>query len=63
MFMGNPSVSKFLTKGKWYDIITKKTQPSYHVILNDFNQERRYKIEYFMTLQQVREKNLTDLGI
>ena len=53
-----------LTKGKWYDIIPHKTPPDmYYVIHNDYNQERRYRRDYFMTLEQVRDNKLTDLGI
>lgn len=69
MFVGsvhtiNTSVETYLTKGKWYDIIPQKTPPDkYYVILNDYNQERRYKAEYFMKLEQVRDNKLTDLGI
>ena len=73
----NNSVNTYLTKGKWYDVIpqnihfsTMKTTigkllipDRYYVILNDYGQERRYKAEYFLTLQQLRDKNLTDLGI
>lgn len=72
MFIGDlqmyNSVNKYLTKGKWYNYIeyvkgVKPLSKNYYVIKNDYGQERRYKEEYFMTLQQVREKNLTDLGI
>jgi hypothetical protein len=73
MFVGsvhtiNTSLEKYLTKGKWYDItaflITEKTPPTkYYVVLNDYGQERRYKEEYFMTLEQLRDRKLTDLGI
>ena len=74
MFVGAPcannSVNTYLTKGKWYDVIPQKTTigkllipDRYYVIQNDYGQERRYKAEYFLTLQQLRDKNLTDLGI
>lgn len=72
MFVGNPiinnSINCYLTKGKWYNPIEyvkgiKPLSKNYYVIKNDYGQERRYKEEYFMTLQQVRDKNLTDLGI
>jgi len=69
MFVGsvniiNTSVETYLTKGKWYDIIPQKTPPDrYYVIQNDYAQERRYKTEYFLTLQQLRDNKLTDLGI
>ncbi len=72
----NTSVETFLTKGKWYNTIEEtKNIPrfgyyldtenpiKYYVVLNDYNQERRYKAEYFMTLEQLRDNKLTDLGI
>lgn len=69
MFIGSvhtvgTSVETYLTKGKWYNV-TEEGDPNgkYYVIKNEYNLQRRYKAEYFLTLQQLRDKNLTDLGI
>ena len=35
----------------------------YYIVTNNYGQSRRYKAEYFMTLEQVRDNKLTDLGI
>jgi|DEB19_MinimDraft_2_1074335.scaffolds.fasta_scaffold33466_4 hypothetical protein len=61
----NTSVETYLTKGKWYDDVTIDGDPNgkYYVIKNDNDQQRRYKAEYFVTLQQLRDKKLKDLGI
>ena len=58
------SVETYLTKGKWYNV-TEEGDPNgkYYVIKNEYGQQRRYKAEYFATLQQLRDKKLKELGI
>lgn len=59
----NTSVETYLTKGKWYDIKKEESNPNYYNIENDYGQPRRYKAEYFLTLEQLRDKKLENLGI
>lgn len=61
-------VETYLTKGKWYETESKFQDYSvpptkYYIVTNNYGQSRRYKAEYFMTLEQVRDNKLTDLGI
>lgn len=71
MFVGsvhtiNTSVETYLTKGKWYEskFQDDSVPPTkYYIVTNNYGQSRRYKAEYFMTLEQVRDNKLTDLGI
>ena len=50
----------YLTYEKQYDAI--RSFNYYHVV-NDVGQTRKYKEEYFMTIDEYREKVLTELGI
>jgi hypothetical protein len=73
MFVGsvhtiNTSVETYLTRGKWYETESKFQDnlvppTKYYIVTNNYGQSRRYKAEYFMTLEQVRDNKLTDLGI
>tara|TARA_R110000772_G_scaffold1210_2_gene4288 strand:+ start:17181 stop:17390 length:210 start_codon:yes stop_codon:yes gene_type:complete len=51
---------KFLTYEKQYEAI--RSLNYYHVV-NDAGQTRKYKGEYFMTIDEYREKVLNELGI
>lgn len=55
-----PTLYKYLTRGKYYDVAVAGT---YYIVNNDMGQTRRYKGEYFLTTQQVRDKKLNELGI
>lgn len=73
MFVGsastiNTSVETYLTRGKWYEtesLFQNDTIPpiKYVIVKNNYGQHRRYKAEYFMTLEQVRDNKLNELGI
>lgn len=73
MFVGsastiNTSVETYLTRGKWYETESKfqddlVPHTKYYIVMNNYNQLRRYKAEYFLTLQQVRDNKLNELGI
>jgi hypothetical protein len=66
IFIGSThiSVEKYLTKYKWYETgLDSDSEAKYYLIDNDYGQKRRYKAQYFMTLAQLRDKKITDLGI
>jgi hypothetical protein len=48
----------FLTYGVWYEA---KKQGSYYIVVNNAEQTRRYKAEYFMTIDKYREKVINEI--
>lgn len=45
--------SKYLTYGKQYEVVNHVGD--YYIIMNNMNQLRRYKSEYFLTIDKFRD--------
>lgn len=54
----NDNLKGFLTKGRKYEV---GIGGEYCYLLNDQNQYRKYKMEYFMTMDEYRDKIIDDV--
>lgn len=56
----NPSINKYLTKWQKYEA---SIYGKYCNVYNDLGQYRKYRIDYFMTVSEYREKLINDILI
>ena len=54
----NDKLKKFLTYGKEY---YAEIEGNYCIVWNNADQSRRYKIEYFITKQEYRNRKIDEL--
>lgn len=61
----NKYLSQSITVGKWYEVeLTGETSDEYtYLITNDNGQKNRIDKDKFLTIEQYRDKILTELGI